>query len=192
MCPACPQPLKNLPDNWKDVPNDKRWLYALFVAINANFCLKRHIISKDSTDSGLSCGWVYFVNKTAYKVFDTRVSHGLAATGVGTIDYAQHNMKLPNGVRDLYRNMDYLFFTTLHGRCVKTLNVSYDIACQWHKYLWFFMPKFHLPAHIFKCQTTYSFNFLKNIRQADGEAPECGWSNINPVASSTKKMGPVS
>jgi hypothetical protein len=85
LCPACPQPLKNLPDNWKDVPNDKRyvshscffshvsqslrWLYALFVAIDANFRLKRRIVSKDSTDPGLSRGWAYFVDETAYKAY---------------------------------------------------------------------------------------------------------------------------
>jgi len=34
---------------------------------------------------------------------DTKVSQGLAATGVGTIDCARHNMKLPNGVGDLQK-----------------------------------------------------------------------------------------
>lgn len=34
---------------------------------------------------------------------DTKASQGLAATGVGTIDCAQHNMKLPNGVGDLQK-----------------------------------------------------------------------------------------
>lgn len=24
LCPACPQPGKNLPDDWQDAPNDKR------------------------------------------------------------------------------------------------------------------------------------------------------------------------
>ncbi|KAG1788563.1 uncharacterized protein HD556DRAFT_1447773 [Suillus plorans] len=227
LCPACPQPLKNLPDNWKDVQDDKRWLYALFVAIDTNFRLKRRMVSKDSTDPGLSHGWAYFVDETAYKAYlqdhagtpqekstcashnavnmaDTKVSQGLAATGVGTIDCARHNMKLPNGVGDLQKgesNMDYLFLSTLRGRCVETLNVSYDIACQWHKNLWermstmppslhldpltklirFFVPKFYLPAHISKCQTTYSFNLSKNVGRTDGEAPERGWSNINPV-----------
>lgn len=54
----------------------------------------------------------------------------------------------------------------------------------------FFVPKFHLPAHIEKCQTTFSFNFKRGIGRMDGEAPERGWANINPVASSTKEMGP--
>ncbi|KAG2122502.1 hypothetical protein DEU56DRAFT_873615 [Suillus clintonianus] len=225
LCPACPQPLKNLPDNWKEVPNDK--------TIDANFRLKRRLVSKDCTDPGLSCGWAYFVDETTYKAYllnhggkpqekSTCASHntlrrGLAATGVGMIDCARHNMKLPNGVGDLqkgerYSNMDYLFFSTLHGRSVEMLNVSYDIACQWHKNIWermatipldlhldpltkfirFFVPKFHLPAHVFKCQTSYSFNFSKNVGRTDGEAPERGWSNINPVASSTKEMGPGS
>ncbi|KAJ8584343.1 hypothetical protein M405DRAFT_866304 [Rhizopogon salebrosus TDB-379] len=210
LCPACPQPNKNLPDNWEGAPEEKRWLYVLFIAIDANFRLKRRIVSKDSADPGLSRGWAYFVDETEYKVYlqahggklqekstcashnavnlaDTKASQGLAATGVGTIDCVRHNMKLPNGVGDLqkgerYSNMDYLFFSALRGRCAQTLNVSYDIACQWHKNLWermstmplalhldpiarfirFFVPKFHLPAHIFKCQTTYSFNFSKN------------------------------
>lgn len=108
--------------------------------------------------------------------------------------------------------MDYLFFSALHEHAISTLNISYDIACQWHKHLWermpfmspelhldhaakftrFFVPKFHLPAHVLKCQTTFSFNFSKNVGRTDGEAPEQGWSNINPVASSTKAMGPGS
>lgn len=46
-----------------------RWLYALFVAIDANFRLKRRMVSKDSTDPGLSHGWAYFVDETAYKAY---------------------------------------------------------------------------------------------------------------------------
>lgn len=106
--------------------------------------------------------------------------------------------------------MDYLFFSTLRNNYLNALNVSYDIACQWHKNLWtrmeslpkshhisylhvlirFFVPKFHLPAHINRCQTSFSFNFTRFVGRTDGEAPKRGWSNINPVASSTKAMGP--
>ncbi|KAG1823901.1 uncharacterized protein BJ212DRAFT_1444809 [Suillus subaureus] len=200
-------------------------LYALFVAIDANFQLKWKVVSKDSVDPSLSRGWGYFVEESAYKAFlndnsnigqekstcsshnavnmaDTKSSHGLAATGLGTIDCAHHNMKLLTAVGDLqkgekYINMDYLFFSTLWHTNVDILNVSYDIACQWNKNLWqhmassppslqldysakkvtFFVPKFHLPAHIESCQTKFSFNFAR-------------WANINPVASSTKEMGP--
>ncbi|KAG2338570.1 hypothetical protein BDR05DRAFT_978103 [Suillus weaverae] len=205
LCPACPQPGKNLPDGWQDVGKAKQWLYAIFVAIDANFQLKRCNISSDDTDPSLAKGWAYFVEEKGYKAFlaqhlgdeqekstcsshnavnmaDMKLSQGLAATGVGTVNCACHNMKRPNGVRDLQRgekyiNMDYLFFSTLHGTQLQMLNVSYNI--------------FHLPAHIAKCQTLFSFNFTCFIGRMDGEAPERGWSNINPVASSTKAMGPV-
>ncbi|KAG1843694.1 hypothetical protein C8R48DRAFT_618502 [Suillus tomentosus] len=240
LCPAWPQPGKNLPSDWKEVPKAKqlRWLYSLFIAIDANFRLKRRAISTDEVDPSLSMGWSYFVeekkfkthlkehlsetqeksscsNHNAVNMAETKLSQGLAATGVGTVDCARHNFKRPNGVGDLqkgekYVNMDYLFFSTLRNNCLNALNVSYDIACQWHKNLWsrmeslpkshhisylhvfirFFVPKFHLPAHINKCQTMFSFNFTRFVGRTDGEAPERGWSNINPVASSTKAMGP--
>ncbi|KAG1805425.1 hypothetical protein EV424DRAFT_1544390 [Suillus variegatus] len=222
----------------KEAPKSKQWLYSLFVAIDTNFRLKRRDISSDKVDPSLSKGWSYFVkeekfkshlkehlsktqeksscsNHNAVNMAETKLSQGLAATGVGTVDCMQHNFKRPNGVGDLqkgkkYINMDYLFFSTLRNNCLDIMNVLYDIACQWHKNLWsrmeslpeshhisylhifiqFFIPKFHLPAHIKKCQTMFSFNFTCFVGRTDGEAPEHGWSNINLVASSTKAMGP--
>ncbi|KIK35562.1 hypothetical protein CY34DRAFT_16941 [Suillus luteus UH-Slu-Lm8-n1] len=220
-----------------DFCGSKRWLYAVFLAIDVNFRLKRRNISSDHADPSLSSGWSYFVAEKEYKAFlaehlteaqekstcsshstvnmaDTKQAQGLAATSVGTVDCARHNFKWPNGVGDLqqgekYINMDYLFFSTLRHTRLKMLNVSYDIACQWHKNLWarmksfpwshgldhltkyirFFMPKFHLPTHVAKCQTIFSFNFTRYVGRTDGEAPERGWLNINPVASSTKTVG---
>lgn len=111
-----------------------------------------------------------------------------------------------------YINMDYLFFSAMRHHGVVVLNISYDIACQWSKHLWsrmstlpsayhldydsktinFLIPKFHLPAHIEPCQIDFSFNFSRYVGRTDGEAPERGWANINPIASSTKEMGPGS
>ncbi|KAI9573079.1 hypothetical protein HD554DRAFT_2035513 [Boletus coccyginus] len=142
----------------------------------------------------------------------------LAATGVGTIDCARHNMKLPTAVRDFqkgkkYTNMDYLFFSTIrHFPSLTRVFALYDIACQWSKWLWkrmetlpltlwfdcktghvnFAVPKFHLPAHKEACQLDYSFNLIPWVGCMDGKAPERGWANINPVASSTKEMDPGS
>ncbi|KAG1866481.1 hypothetical protein C8R48DRAFT_747671 [Suillus tomentosus] len=185
LCPACPHPGKNLPQDWQNVPLLVRWKYALFIAIDANFRLKRKAVSSDNRDPSLNSGWAYFVEEAAYKSYladqagtkqdrstcvshnavnmaDTKSSHGLAATGVGAVDCARHDMKLANGVGDLqkgekYINMDYLVFSALLAFAVTMINISYDIACQWHK------------------------NF--------GHAPERGWSNINRVATSTKEMG---
>jgi hypothetical protein len=43
------------------------WIYALFLAIDANFRLKRKIVSSNTTDPSLSRGWAYFVEEGAYK-----------------------------------------------------------------------------------------------------------------------------
>lgn len=82
-----------------------------------------------------------------------------------------------------YTNMDYLFFSVVKDSPLKVVNVSYNITCQWHCHLWdriqtlpatmhltcvekkitFFMPKFHLLAHVAKCQWKFSFNFIKGV-----------------------------
>ncbi|KAG1893939.1 uncharacterized protein F5891DRAFT_1131100 [Suillus fuscotomentosus] len=206
ICPACPQPGRNLPEGWCN-----GWCYALFITIDANFCLKRKAVSSDWVDPGSNTGWAYFVDEREYKSYlndqcstcvshnainmaDTKSSHGLAATEVGTMDCAQHDMKRPNGVGDLQKGENNVI--------VPVLNVSYDIACQWSKKFWaqmetmpthlhlphetlnihYFVPKFHIGAHIEECQITFSWNFGKFVGHTDGEAPE--------LASSTKEMGP--
>ncbi|KAJ7073553.1 hypothetical protein B0H15DRAFT_792741, partial [Mycena belliarum] len=137
---------------------------------------------------------------------------------IGTVDCARHNMKRPNGVGDLQRgekyiNMDWMLWMSLVGYdLLVQLIISYDIVCQWHINIWkrlqkyspalieragkhyymWLIPKFHLPAHIEACNILYSFNLTPFVGQTDGEAPERGWANANPLASSTKEMGPGS
>ncbi|KAG2095153.1 hypothetical protein BD769DRAFT_1655416 [Suillus cothurnatus] len=239
LCPACPQPGKNLPHGWEDATPEKQWLYGIFIAIDANFRLARKNISSDKVDPGLSNGWSYFVEEKGYKTFlnkvgqqpqekstcashdavnlaETKNSCGLAATGAGTVDCSRHNFKWPCAVGDLqkgekYVNMDYLFCSTMqYTKDLIVFNVSYDIACQWSKNIQermlkypdhirfncadksmtFLVPKFHLPAHISACQITYSHNLIRGMGRTDGKAPERGWANINPVATSTCEMGP--
>ncbi|KAG1884133.1 hypothetical protein F4604DRAFT_1677272 [Suillus subluteus] len=168
-----------------------RWLYGLFLAIDANFCLCRRNKSSEEVNPSLSKGWGCFVEETGFKyvldahagqvqdksscashntvnLADTKNSRGLATTGIGAIVCAHHNLTRPSSVGDLQRgeryvNMDYLFFSTLrHSSDVLILNISYDIACQWR------------------------------MARTDGEAIEHRWSNMNPVATSTREMGPGS
>jgi hypothetical protein len=47
---------------------------------------------------------------------DTKASRGLAATGVGTVDCARHEMKLPNGVGDLQKGEKYVGYNHLQAR----------------------------------------------------------------------------
>ncbi|KAG1844382.1 hypothetical protein F4604DRAFT_1596194 [Suillus subluteus] len=242
LCPACPQFGKNVLDDLANVSPNQRWLYSLFLAIDANFRLKRRFVSNNIKDPGLSRGWGYFVEEQQYKAYlhdhadeaqeksacvshnavnmaDTKASKGLTATGVGSIVCARHDMRLANGVGDLqkgekYINMDYIVFSALSTLSTAPIvNFSYDIACQWYKKLWqrvstalplqlqpnrtqttfnFFVPKFHIAAHIPACQTNFSFNWTPGVGRTDGEVPERGWADINHIASSTKEMGPGS
>jgi hypothetical protein len=108
--------------------------------------------------------------------------------------------------------MDYLFYHSIQQSRLKNFIISYDIACQWSINLKermfafddefflfngvtqvkFFVPKFHLPAHISACRSKYSFNYGKGVGRTEGEAPERGWSDTNALAPSTREMGPGS
>ncbi|KAF8194573.1 hypothetical protein BJ912DRAFT_1030927 [Pholiota molesta] len=236
LCPACPQPGKNLPEGWQDAPPEKRhayyiseFLYRLFIGLDANFRLKRRMVSSQASDPSLSNGWSYFVEEVDYKAFlrsfGTLVIQEprpwlkrVCCVGAGTCDCTRHDMKRPCSVGDLqkgerYVNMDYLFFSSFKNLELVEVTVSYDIACQWSIHLWermnsypswmhvdhmnrttyqFLIPKFHLPAHTRPCQTKFSFNFNKNVGRTDGEGVERGWARINPLAPSTREMGPGS
>ncbi|KAK6985154.1 CxC2 domain-containing protein [Favolaschia claudopus] len=162
LCPACPQPGKNLPADWQAAPKHKRFVYALFLALDANFRMRRKKVSSESDDPSLDDGWSFFVPVVPYYKYladnwkkkqehstcvahdavdkPDRESRGTACSGIATVDCARHNMKRPNAVGDLplgerYINMDYIFFIGLAGSEVSELYVSYDIVCQWHKNL---------------------------------------------------------
>ncbi|KAG2148677.1 uncharacterized protein EDB93DRAFT_1250112 [Suillus bovinus] len=192
FCPACLHPGKNLPEDWKNALPDK-WLYALFVGIDANFRLKQKLVSSDIVDPGISKGWLYFVEEKAYKSYladnknqnqecstctshnamnmaNTKKSKGLAATGVGTMDCARHNMKLQNAVGDLQKGEKYVLFT-IYFIILPPNNTSQPILS--------------------RARSTF-LNFSRHVGHTDGEALERGWANINPIASSTKEMGPGS
>ena len=68
LCPACPQPGKNLPlkGDWKLAPRPRRFLYALFLAIDANFRIKRKQVSSEEADPGLNDGAAFFSEVKAY------------------------------------------------------------------------------------------------------------------------------
>lgn len=105
--------------------------------------------------------------------------------------------------------MDYIFLSSLTQNAPQHLVVSYDIVCQWIRNLLvrcdiyppnlldtfiieYLIPKFHLSAHQPICHVSYSFNYTRNVGRTDGEAPERGWAAMNPIANSTKEMGPGS
>ncbi|KAG2029337.1 hypothetical protein BDR03DRAFT_987823, partial [Suillus americanus] len=195
-CAACPQPGKNMPDDWQTAPPEVCWKFALFLAIDANFCLARRNVSSDVVDPGLSRGWSYFVKDCEFKSF---------LNDAGTLPQEKSTCASHSAV-------NLADTKNARGLAVTVLNISHDIACQWskhirkcmssypsaihfnhtHKNVVFLVPKFHLPAHITACQIRFSYNLVKGVGRTDGKAPERGWANINPVAMSTRKMGPGS
>ncbi|KAF8879935.1 hypothetical protein BD779DRAFT_1676149 [Infundibulicybe gibba] len=160
LCPMCPHPGKNLPENWQSAPPERAWLYTLFVGIDANFRLKRLDVSSDTRDPGLNQGYSFVVEEKKFKTFlkeygdrmpsekstcnnhdaiksaSMRGGQGIASSGVGTIECSRHDGKLPGSVGDLqlgerYLNMDYIFLSCLRQNSPTRVVASYDIACQW-------------------------------------------------------------
>ncbi|KAF8240374.1 hypothetical protein L208DRAFT_1233931 [Tricholoma matsutake] len=110
QCPACLQPGKNLPPNWKDAPENQQWLHTLFLGIDVNFHLKHLNVSSQERDPGLNHGFAYVVDETKFKCYLEEFSNkipddvstcnnhdalksasmhggkGTAASGVGTVD----------------------------------------------------------------------------------------------------------
>jgi hypothetical protein len=81
-CPACPHPGRNLPDNWReagkmlyvemqllnhhDISNlTSRFLYILYIAVDANFKLKGK--DRGLKDVELMPGWAYFVREEEFQ-----------------------------------------------------------------------------------------------------------------------------
>ncbi|KAF7353185.1 CxC2 domain-containing protein [Mycena sanguinolenta] len=162
-CIACPKAGVNLPDGWRDAPPEKRFLYMLFLAIDACFRLKRKKISSWAADPSLQDGWAYFVRSGPYLEFvktlgeqkemstctglaaldhaNTKYSQGYAATGCGMVTCGRHEVVTRNGVADLqagekYGNMDYVVASAWrHFMGLLFFLLSYDIMCQWSKKL---------------------------------------------------------
>jgi len=83
-CRSCPHPGINLPDGWDSAPpkdqcvlnlynwlisfvtDQFRWLYALFLAEDANFKQKAQLRSDIKKDPPLGPGWGTFVENEAY------------------------------------------------------------------------------------------------------------------------------
>ncbi|KAH9482659.1 hypothetical protein JR316_0004759 [Psilocybe cubensis] len=175
LCPACPQPGKNLPLGWENEPPEKSWIYGLFLAIDANFRLTRRHVSSEDRDPGLGNGWAFFVQNIPYQEHlkrfwdykqpkSTCVNHeacnnsekevqGKSVTGGGTVDCARHNFKRPCGFGDLQKG------ESIMRTAVKRIFVSYDIACQWYKNIWQRMGTM-LPAPMHISSSVDNIQFL--------------------------------
>lgn len=65
FCPACPQPGINLPDNYKEDPD--QWKFTRGVVMDGNFSAEHMKMKKPADDVPLSDGQAFFVEDKAYK-----------------------------------------------------------------------------------------------------------------------------
>ncbi|KAJ7233795.1 hypothetical protein C8J57DRAFT_1249691 [Mycena rebaudengoi] len=163
QCPACPQPGVNLLQDWEKASNEDKFLYILFLALDACFRMKHGLVSSELKDPGLGTGWAYVLESAPYCKYlltktnqiemstcsglaaldhaNTKFSRGYSSTGIGMGVCARHEFIQPTRVGDLqkgerYANMDYIFGSLLrHHHPLLYKIISYDIVCQWWKQL---------------------------------------------------------
>ncbi|KAK7441515.1 hypothetical protein VKT23_016505 [Stygiomarasmius scandens] len=160
-CIACPKPGINLPVDWTTAPIGVKFIYTMFVAIDACFRLKRKRISSWARDPSLQDGWAYFVENGPYGEWIQKMKDQKeisTCTGLAALDHAntkfhegydetgkvaglcaRHEILLKNGmgatqVGERYANTDFIVGSFLrHISILLILVLSYDIVCQWCK-----------------------------------------------------------
>ncbi|KAF8903392.1 hypothetical protein CPB85DRAFT_1377090 [Mucidula mucida] len=180
-CPACPHPDRNLPPDWESISAEKRFIYTLFLAIDANFRLRNAIVSTTDRDPPLGDGWAFFIEQAPYQehirsfvsqddmascsgfkatfLADLKNAKGLRTTGVAGVTCSRHGVWRPNGMGDLQRgerycNVDPLVAISMGGDNSR-LNVvlSYDIVCIWGV---------HFPDRLSQLPLQWRLNFDPN------------------------------
>ncbi|KAK0421579.1 hypothetical protein EV421DRAFT_1747354, partial [Armillaria borealis] len=170
---ACPHPGWNMPEV-SEIEEVKRWLYTLFIALDANYRAQNAVVSSDERDPLLSDGWGYFVEKGPYLehlhkfVSQEEIStcsgfaatflaniknvRGLCTTGVVGCTCARHGVWWKRGFGNLQRgerhcNVDGVVVQALNDVEVEVV-ILYDIVCQWGIHFWEHMAKFPDDAHL--------------------------------------------
>ncbi|KAJ7719391.1 hypothetical protein B0H16DRAFT_1739421 [Mycena metata] len=218
LCWACSHDKINLPEGWRNVAPEFKFLYMLILAIDANFRLKNRMRKNEHDDPSFGSGWGYFVEEGPYKKHlrgyvaekdvstciafaallqkDTRMTTGLRCSGVGGVVCARHEVLRPQGMGDLqkgerYSNMDYIFMSSILGVMLLCLAASYNIVFKppADLDLKFGLPVWHAAAHEEACRTQNSLSYVEGVGRTDGEGIERTWSELNPMGWATKEMG---
>ncbi|PPQ97624.1 hypothetical protein CVT26_002547 [Gymnopilus dilepis] len=153
LCPSCPHPGINLPDGWRDVPEEERFLYFVVLCIDANFRLKNQLVSNYSVDPGLGIGLSYMVSREPFEEYvrsrdgdvdmadgekegcglqaveqaNTKYSKGLRYTGVSSVSCGRSEMILPCSVGNLSRGEKYALKYLAHQFSSLTFNIRYCV-----------------------------------------------------------------
>ncbi|KAJ7889382.1 hypothetical protein B0H14DRAFT_2561881 [Mycena olivaceomarginata] len=184
LCPACPRPGINLPEDWeKAVQGEERFIYTLFLALDACFRMKRGLVSSELKDPGLGTGDGVHVGEYPVQrisVDGDRIRR--STTGVGMGVCARHEFIQPNGVGDLQKGekiCKHGLHICLHPPAPRPAAVADCI-------LRYSLPVveaplraaaqsaelMHIHAHTLLCGILYSLNLIPGSGQTDGEGIE--------------------
>ncbi|KAK7681433.1 hypothetical protein QCA50_015525 [Cerrena zonata] len=162
FCPTCPQPGVNLPEDWRDDPDKKKYMRTLLA--DGNFKQDHLVMKYDEDDVPLSDGHGYMVTKAPFDTYlsatsdpvtvepschehravsQQNQSHAhLDVTGIGAIACGRHGCFYPHAVVNFrkgegQRYMDYAFVQAiLYVRDLLVVLLLYDIMCQfWVNFL---------------------------------------------------------
>ncbi|KAJ7368623.1 hypothetical protein DFH08DRAFT_796508 [Mycena albidolilacea] len=173
------------------------WIYCLMVSEDANFKMKGRDRSSQVKDPTLGPGWAYMVASNKYlsylvkHIHEDEISHCVSFAALVSKQQVHQG---PAGIGGWFCEL-------LTARSVLAIGNWGSPEGEWcgmpesmHLPDWvqiiFKVPKFHLPPHIKKCYSPYSFNYTKGVGRTDGEGVECDWSWLNLMARSVLAMGP--
>ncbi|KZV60704.1 hypothetical protein PENSPDRAFT_694042 [Peniophora sp. CONT] len=215
-CPACPIPGVNLPTGWEDAPPEYRFLYALYIAIDANFKLK--LKDRIAKSVPLADGWSFLVASAPYATHlrentdleemkqctseynalrsaNITSSKRWAVNGVGAAICARHLLYRAQGVVDLprgerYACMDYAVFKMLGitARDIKTLYLSYDIVCEWCVNFFVRLRQFYPDLYELPDDFLLHFVIPKFHIEAHGEVCKAAF-NLNHTVGAARTCG---
>ncbi|PIL25832.1 hypothetical protein GSI_11585 [Ganoderma sinense ZZ0214-1] len=160
LCPACPQPGQNLPEDWQDDPDS--WKFTRSVVLDGNFSAQHKHMRNPEDDVALADGHAFMVTDGPYKehlrtarefkekstchehravLTATMERAKFEATGIGAAACSRHGFFAPHACVDFQqgerqRNMDYVLnwiLAWLNG--LTCILVLYDIMCQYFTHL---------------------------------------------------------
>ncbi|KAJ6456814.1 hypothetical protein C8R47DRAFT_1227696 [Mycena vitilis] len=189
-CRACPQPGWNLPENWEQIDPFYRYIYFIFLAVDANFRLSNRNVSSEVADPILGDGLGYFCKREGEDGYKAHIAKHVNEQEVSSCSGFQAMFQAlsrrGNGIGDLqlgerHCNMDFLIASVSMALNLLWVIISYDIACQYAIRFWDRMSK--MPAGMHP-KVTRDNLWWKGVEQ--------NWAFSNGAAASTRLMGPGS
>ncbi|KAI1785825.1 hypothetical protein LXA43DRAFT_894803, partial [Ganoderma leucocontextum] len=155
LCPACPQPGRNMRPGWQDREQEYQYLDGLHYSIDGNFHFNLKLKQTDMNDFPLTQAAAYFVHEVDFKKYlakapppkhETSTCNEFAAMGSGKYKgpvsgiiavVCRHMIVMQGGVVDLNKAERYIYvdFAKVSALqrylTLKVLYGSYDIYCQY-------------------------------------------------------------